>query len=80
VLPSAHARWSQDTVGGPAANTGSVFAPSPHNNMMRVAEAQQGPTLPSSPHLSAGGGQLPMASPLTQPQAPVPSVMARRMM
>lgn len=81
MLPSMHGRWSQDAVGGPAANTGSPFSP------MSAGTPGPGhataPILPGRPRLGTGGAQPAMTP---EPQVPAavmnkmnPSLLMRRM-
>jgi hypothetical protein len=78
MLPSMHARWSQDSVGGPAANTGSPFAPmADRPGVQAVTPQRTAPILPSRQGLSNGGAPPAMTP---TPQAAPPMQMQNRLM
>lgn len=68
MLPSTHARWSQESLGGANANMGSPFAPmAPPPGQYR-----SNPILPSRQRISSGGAPPAMAPAPQSPAQPAP--------
>jgi hypothetical protein len=74
MLPSMHARWSEDTVGGPSAYGGSPFAPMTNRLAVQAQGPQRSaPILPSRQRMSTGGAP-PAMTPTPQREVPNRSV------
>ena len=78
MLPSMHARWSEDTSGGPSSYQGSPFAPMMNRVGMGTSQ-RVSPMLPSRQRLSGGGGPS-LMTPTPQAPEPAPATVPGQLM